>query len=165
MKNIDLKTLIYLYVTGAKIVEHEEVVNNLDKLDLDINNINMKEVYIFNSYEELKNYFLMYLDDISDEILNLVIYTRGLKGQIVAFKGLCETIIIRTKIEEFARRHTKDEIIDVIGYYLFNGYCPYVLDKDNFKNHCKFFNLKCSDCLTNYASHIIEDDKNKVYTK
>ena len=56
------------------------------------------EVYVFRNYDEYKDYFLMYLDSIEEDVIDLAIYTRGSKGQIIALKELCEHIIVKKKI-------------------------------------------------------------------
>lgn len=91
---MDFKTWLYLYITNAIEVEHPPVVEVEDKRTMFIKDNKKNEVFIFKNYDEYINYFLMYLDEVDDSIINLAIYTRGNKGQIVALKGLCEHIII-----------------------------------------------------------------------
>lgn len=95
MKKLDMTTKLYLKVTGAVIKEHVKVEKVKQKLELLEPSKSIKEVYVFNNYEEYKDYFLMFLDDISDETIMLAIYTISSNGQIIALKGLCNQIIGR----------------------------------------------------------------------
>lgn len=92
---LDFKTWLYLYITKALRVEHIPVVEVEEKRKMYVKDSKANEVYIFKDYDEYKRFFLMYLDNIEDEVIDLAIYTRGSKGQIVALKGLCERIIVK----------------------------------------------------------------------
>lgn len=88
MKTLDIKTKIYLHITGVK-VEKEKVYSP--------NETRSNIVYIFTNYEEYKNYFLDHIPLVEENIIDMAIYTRGKNGEIVAFKGLCDHIIKRLK--------------------------------------------------------------------
>lgn len=100
-QKLDFKIWLFLYVTHTIKVAHPSVVKVNNKRTMQINDSKKNEVFIFDSYEEYRNYYLMYLDSIEDEIIDLAIYTRGSKGHIVALKGLCEHIIFKKKMNEF----------------------------------------------------------------
>ncbi len=53
------------------------------------------EVYVFRNYDEYKDYFLMYLDSIEEDVIDLSIYTRGSKRSNNCLKKLCEHIIVK----------------------------------------------------------------------
>lgn len=94
---------MFLYVTHTIKVAHPSVVKVDNKRTMQINDSKKNEVFIFDSYEEYRNYYLMYLDSIEDEIIDLAIYTRGSKGHIVTLKGLCEHIIFKKKNNEICK--------------------------------------------------------------
>ncbi len=97
---LDLKTNLFLYLTKAVKVEHIPVMNLNRKIPFEESSCRKDEVYVFKNYEEYRDFFLMYLDDVPNDLIDLAIYTRGRKGQIVALKGLCEQIIIKIKKNE-----------------------------------------------------------------
>lgn len=86
---LDFKTWLYLYITKAVKVEHMVVEEVNTKRRMYVKDSEKNEVYIFRDYDEYKKFFLMYLDDIENDVIDLAIYTKGSKGQFVALKGLC----------------------------------------------------------------------------
>ncbi len=70
----------------------------------------MNEPYIFKNYEEYRNFFLMYLNEVDNNLIDLAIYTKGNKGQIIALKGLCEHIIVKKKVYDFYNSITQIQI-------------------------------------------------------
>ena len=74
-QKLDVRTLLYLYIKHAEKVLHPPVVKVDKKRTMDVNYSKDNEVYIFANYEEYKNYYLMYLDNIEDEVIDLAIYT------------------------------------------------------------------------------------------
>lgn len=79
---LDFRTRLFLHITKAKIVRYETDV---------------RDVYVFENYESYRNYFKTYVDDVDEDMIKLAVYAIGKKGQIVAFKGLCEKIIASSR--------------------------------------------------------------------
>ena len=98
MKKLDMKTLLFLYITKVKIVETPKVIDN-DKSGMNFDY--SPNVYIFEDYEEYKHFFEMYMDRVDESLIEMAIYTRGSKGQIVALKGLCNQIIRNNEVNGF----------------------------------------------------------------
>ncbi len=98
---LDFKTWLYLYITKVVKVGLIHIEEVESKRRMYVKDSKKNEVYIFKDYDEYKKFFLMYLDDIENDVINLAIYTKGSKGQIVALKGLCEHIIVRKKVNDF----------------------------------------------------------------
>lgn len=88
MSKLDIKTKLFLFITKAKIVKYDICD------DIKIANVNKYEVYVFDNYKEYENYFKSYLKIIDENVIKQAIYKIGKNGQIIAFKGLCERIII-----------------------------------------------------------------------
>lgn len=134
---LDFKTWLYLYITKALKVEHIPVVEVEEKRKMYVKDSKSNEVYIFKDHDEYRNFFLMYLDNIEDDVIDLAIYTRGSKGHIVALKGLCEYIIVKKKVNDFYNSMSQEQIS---------------------KNRCKYFSQNCHECLMETASHKLEHD-------
>lgn len=88
MSKLDLKTKLFLYITGATIEKEKKYT---------MRSVAENVVYIFDSYDEFKNYFNEYVNGVKEDVINSAIYTRSKKGAIVAFKGLCDHIITKKK--------------------------------------------------------------------
>ena len=95
---LDFRTRLFLFITCARIVKHPEVVKVEEKLEFNEKANNKKDVYVFDSFDEYRNFFKMYIDDFDDELIDLAIYTRTDEGIIVALKELCCHIIQRKKM-------------------------------------------------------------------
>lgn len=108
---LDIKTNLFLYLTKAVKVEHIPVIKINRKIPFEASSCRKDEVYVFRNYEEYRNFFLMYLDDVSNDLIDLSIYTRGKRGQIVALKGLCEQIIVKVKNSETSIDDTAKKLI------------------------------------------------------
>lgn len=108
---LDIKTNLFLYLTKAVKVEHIPVIKINRKIPFEASSCRKDEVYVFRNYEEYRNFFLMYLDDVPNDLIDLGIYTRGKKGQIVALKGLCEQIIVKVKNSETSIDDTSKKLI------------------------------------------------------
>ena len=134
-----------------------------------VKNNKENEVYIFKDYDEYKRFFLMYLDNIEDDVIDLAIYTRGSKGQIVALKGLCEHIIVKKKVNDFYNSitqeqideiHSKGKLTPLEAVQLWESYDLCIEGNKTLfsKNRCTYFNQNCHECLMETASHKLEHD-------
>ena len=166
---LDFKTWLYLYITKALRVEHIPVVAVEEKRRMYVKDSKENEVYIFKDYDEYKKFFLMYLDDIDNDVIDLAIYTRGSKGQIVALKGLCEHIIVKKKVNDFYASITQEQIdeihskgkltpLEVVQLWESHDLCIEGNKAILSKNRCKYFNQNCHECLMETASHKLEHD-------
>ncbi len=107
---LDFKTWLFLFLTRTVKVEHTPVLEERDKLTMYAKDSSPNEIYIFKNYEEYRNFFLMYLNEASNNLIDLAIYTKGSKGQIIALKGLCEYIIVKKKVNDFYNSITQEQI-------------------------------------------------------
>lgn len=166
---LDFKTWLYLYITKALKVDHIPVVEVKDKRIMYVKDSKENEVYIFKDYDEYRKFFLMYLDNIEDDVIDLAIYTRGNKGQIVALKGLCEHIIVKKKVNDFYNSisqeqideiHAKGKLTPLEVVQLWESYDLCVEGNKSIlsKNRCRYFNYNCHECLMETASHKLEHD-------
>lgn len=166
---LDFKTWLYLYITKVVKVEHIPVVEVEEKNHMYVKDSKENEVYIFKDYDEYKKFFLMYLDDIEDNVINLAIYTRGNKGQVVALKGLCEHIIVKKKVNDFYNSITQEQIdeihskgkltpLEVVQLWESHDLCIEGSKTISSKNRCMYFNQNCHECLMETASHKLEHD-------
>ena len=166
---LDFKTWLYLYITKTLIVEHTTIVEVEEKRRMYVNDSKKNEVYIFKDYDEYKKFFLMYLDNVEDDVIDLAIYTRGSKGQIVALKGLCEHIIIKKQINSFYNSITKEKIdeihakgkltpLEAVQLWESLDLCVEGSKSILSKNRCEYFNENCHECLMETASHKLEHD-------
>ena len=90
-QKLDFKTWLYLYITHAVRVDHPLAVEVEDKRTMFVKDSKKNEVFVFNNYEEYRNYYLMYLDSIEDEVIDLAIYRMKIKKDI---KGFLPFIVI-----------------------------------------------------------------------
>lgn len=166
---LDFKTWLYLYITKAVKVEHTVVEEVKTKRRMYVKDSKKNEVYIFKDYDEYKKFFLMYLDDIENDVIDLAIYTKGSKGQIVALKGLCEYIIVKKKVNDFYNSITQEQIdeihskgkltpLEAVQLWEYYDLCVEGNKGILSKNRCEYFNLNCHDCLMETASHKLEHD-------
>lgn len=168
-QKLDFKTWLYLYITHAVRVDHPLVVEVEDKRTMFVKDSKKNEVFVFNNYEEYRNYYLMYLDSIEDEVIDLAIYTRGNKGQIVALKGLCEHIIVKKKMNEFYSSITQEQIdevhskgkltpLEAVQMWESFDLCVEGSKSILSKSRCQYFEQNCHECLMESASHKLEYD-------
>lgn len=166
---LDFKTWLYLYVTKALRVEHIPVVEVEEKRRMNVKDYKENEVYTFKDYDEYKKFFLMYLDDIENDVIDLAIYTRGNKGQIVALKQLCEYIIVKKQcnnfydsisLEQIVEIHSKGKLtpLEVVELWESHDLCIEGNKTMSSKNRCRYFNQNCHECLMETASHKLEHD-------
>lgn len=175
IQRVDFITWLYLKITNAKIVVHPEVFNIDNKRKMDVNDNNKHEVYVFNNYDEYKNFFLMYLNSIEEYVINSAIYTRGKNGKIIALKGLCEYIIVNEAVKEFYNSITQEQIDDIhsrgkitslekVKECVNLGLCAPGDAIGSAKSRCNYFS-NCYGCLLEYFSHCLEYNKINYYFK
>lgn len=168
-QRLDFKTWLYLYITHAIKVEHPLVCDLKTKRTMNVKDSKKNEVYIFNNYEEYRNFYLMYLNNIDDNIIDLAIYTRSSKGHIIALKRLCEHIIVKKKINEFYEAltpeiieeiHSKGKLtpLEAVQLWESNNLCIEGSKTIHSKCRCDYFNYNCHECLMETASHKLEHD-------
>lgn len=113
--------------------------------------------------------FLMYLDNIKDDLIDLAIYTKGEKGQIVALKGLREYLIVKKKVHDFYNSITQKQIdeihakgkltpLEAVQLWEFHDLCVESRKSILSKNRCEYFNENCHECLMETALHKLEHD-------
>lgn len=171
MKNkLDLGSKLFLSTVHANVIDHIKVEKNNEKLELTIDKINKHDVYIFENNEEYKNYFLMYLDKIDEELIEKAIIRICKKGQIIAFKGICEYIIIKEKTREFYNLITQEKITNIhfhnkltpleqVQKWESQDLCVLGNQASGASYRCEFFNHDCHECLLECASHKLEYEK------
>lgn len=112
----------------------------------------------------------MYLNKVNEDIIDLAIYTRGKKGQIVALKSVCEHIIVKKRVSEFYESITKEQInkihskgkltpFEVVHTWELYDLCFPGAHDSIAVYRCDFFDYNCHECLMEYASHKLEHDK------
>lgn len=158
MGKLDLKTKLFLLITGAAIEKEKEYT---------IKKIEKNVVYIFDSYDEFKNYFYEYLDDVKEDVINLAIYTQSKKGAVVALKGLCDTIITKTKLQYDIKNLSQDEInsihqkgkltqLEKVKEWESYDLCAPGDAIGSAAERCAYFGYNCHECLLEFASHEVE---------
>lgn len=101
---LDFKTWLFLHIMNVIKVEHIPVVDVDEKRTMFVRDSKKNEVYIFKDYDEYRRFYLMYLDDIDNDIIDLAILTRESKGQIVDLRALCEHIIVKKKVNNIVKK-------------------------------------------------------------
>lgn len=166
---LDIKTKLFLHLNRNTIVGHIPVEEVIEKRRMYIRDMNKENVYIFKDYAEYMNFFRMYLEDVSEDVIDLAILTRGSKGQIIASKTLCERIIIKKRMNEFYSSITKEKIKEIHDkgkltplemVQLLESLDLYVEGNKTVlcKNRCSFFDGNCHECLMESVSHKLEHD-------
>ena len=168
----DFRTWLSIKMMEAKIVVHPEVfnINFAEKRKMGINRSDSHEVYVFTNYEEYRNFFLMYLNSIDNKDIDKAICILGKKGYIVAYKHLCEQIIVRKATEEYYAAITKEQIdaihakgkltpLEAVKEYESFDLCAPGDHVGLAGYRCEFFGVDCHECLLEYASHRLEHDK------
>ena len=162
MSKLDFKTSLYLKINKAKIIND---INNEIKVD----DFNKNEVYVFDSYEDYKNYFKQYINDVDDDLIKLAILVRGRKGQVVALRGLCERIIIKKRTIEFYSSFDDRKVNEIHSRNMITPYekvsecegmdlCAPGDAIGSAAYRCRFFS-DCHECLMEYFSHNNEYNK------
>lgn len=161
---LDFKTWLFLHIMNVIKVEHIPVVDVDEKRTMFVRDSKKNEVYIFKDYDEYRRFYLMYLDDIDNDIIDLAILTRGSKGQIVALRGLCEHIVVKKKVNNFYNSITQEKIdeiharskltpLEAVELWEANDLCVEGNKNLLSKNRCDFFEHNCHECLMEQASH------------
>lgn len=161
----NLKTKLFLYMTKANNLG----VPNFANSKIEINEGQTHDVYVFDNYEDYFNYFKVYLKYVDEELIQKAIYTTGKKGQVVAFKRLCERIIIKQRTKEFYEIFDQEKIDEIhskgkitpmekVAEYESHDLCAPGDAIGSASNRCRFFD-DCHECLLEYASHNQEYDR------
>ena len=167
---LDFKTWLFLHIMNVIKVEHIPVVDVDEKRTMFVRDSKKNEVYIFKDYDEYRRFYLMYLDNVDNDIIDLAILTRGSKGQIVALRGLCEHIVVKKKVNNFYNSITQEKIdeihargkltpLEAVELWEANDLCIEGNKNLLSKNRCDFFEHTCHECLTEQASHELEHEK------
>ena len=110
MKKLDMEALIYLFILNMK----EEKSKEYSKSE----NCDKHKAYVFNGYEEFKDYFVNngIISIYNDSLLQLCIMKQTKKGTIISMKKLCDYTIekcaqtrLNNAIKELTQKK-KDEI-------------------------------------------------------
>ena len=85
MKKVDLEAELFIKVLGLK----EEKIKRYSEEESDLS-----LVYLFNDYDEYKNYFAIHgFEEITEEILELCEMKVTSNGTVIALKQLCDSTI------------------------------------------------------------------------
>lgn len=159
MSKMDLKTKLYLFITGAVIENTKEYTK--PKVEKNI-------VYVFGNDDEFKNYFRNYLGvDVDNNIINTAIYTKSKYGAVIAFKGLCDYIITKHMLNYDIKELSQDEIdnihkrgkitqLEKVKEWESCDLCAPGDASGSAAYRCEIFNYNCHECLLEYASHKTE---------
>lgn len=160
MSKLNLTAKLFLIITGARIEKEKKYT---------IKAVRHNVVYIFDSYEDFKNYFLKYLSKVSENVINLAIYKKFPKGTIVAFKGICDHIItmekLKINIKELSQKeiddiHKKGKITQLEKVEELESFelCPLGDGVGSAAGRCDYFENNCHECLLEFVSHKVEHD-------
>ena len=159
MNKLDLKTKLFLFITGATIEKEKKYTTR---------SVAKNVVYVFDSYDEFKNYFSEHVNEVKEDVINSAIYTRSTKGAIVAFKGLCDHIITKAKFQYDIKKLTQEEIdaihkkgkitqLEKVKEWESHGLCAPGDAIGSAADRCAYFK-NCHECLLEFASHQLEHD-------
>lgn len=85
MKKVDLEAELFIKVLGLK----EEKIKRYSEEESDLS-----LVYLFNDYDEYKNYFVIHgFEEITEDILELCEMKVTSNGTVIALKRLCDSTI------------------------------------------------------------------------
>ena len=167
MKNLDIRTKLFLHITHAKIVNRDD--NAIIPEEIEIGDATNNDVYVFENFEEYVNFFKIYLNKVDKFLIELAIHKRGKQGQIIASKYLCERIIVRQKTKEFYASYDQEKIDEIhargkitplekVEEYESHDLCAPGDAIGSSKDRCRFFK-NCHECLLEYLSHNEEYDR------
>lgn len=165
MNKLDFETRLFLFVTGATIKKEKKYTIEEAKHNV---------VYIFDSYDDFIDYFLKYLeeDEINEYLIEETIYTISKRGAIVAFKGLCDSLItkiitrreLKSNIRELSEEeinniHSKGKLtpLEIVKKWESFDICAPGDAIGSVAFRCSYFN-NCHDCLMHYAFNQLEHE-------
>ena len=166
---LDFRTKLYLSIAHLNVVDHIEVKKIDEKIKFDTDKIK-GDVYIFDSFKEYKNYYLMFLSDVDEELIKLAIIRKTKKGQIIVFRGICEYIIVKEKMGELSKKltneqieliHSNDRITPEEKVEEWDNFdlCPTGDYMSSASNRCRYFYHNCNDCMMDTAFSKTEHEK------
>ncbi len=105
-KKMDFATWFYLFCLNLKVEKHEQVEDVKKKITFSFDNVkSSNNIYVFKDYKEFKNFFLMYLDNVNEDILKSLIFSKSKSGHIIAFKSLCQYYIVESLIRKLCEEN------------------------------------------------------------
>ena len=163
MSKLDFKTNLYLTVCKAKILDYNSIN------EINIKKPNPYEIYVFENFDEYVNYYKKYLKEVDEDRIKNAICTINKKGQVVAYKALCEKMIIYFKTKEFYDSidqkkideiHSKGKITASEKFEEYKSFdlCAMGAASGYAKDRCEFFD-SCDECLKEFLSHNEEYDR------
>ena len=162
MRRLDIKTKLYLFAMGANVLKYDK------QSKLEIEEINKNNLYVFDSYEDYVNYFKKYIKKVDDEYIKCAILTIAKRGQIIAFKSLCEQIIVREKTKEFYDSfdqakidaiHARGKITPMEEMREIGDVCLPGDAIGSASYRCSFFEKNCNECMREFLSHSEEHNR------
>lgn len=162
MSKLNFKTRLYLKLIGVEVLDH-----NINKIKF--KRPNPYEVYVFENFSEYTNFFGKYIKNLDKNKIKSAILSTTKNGQIIAFKAICDDLIIYFKTKEFYDKFDKEKIdeihsrgkltpFDKVEEYKLNDICAPGDGIGTAKDRCDFFDT-CEECLREFVSHKDEYDK------
>ena len=166
MKKLDVEALTFLFILNMK----EEKNKKYSKSE----NCDEHKAYVFNDYEEFKDYFINngIISIYDDSLLQLCIMKQTKKGTIISMKKLCDHTIekcAQTRLNNAIKELTQEKIDEIHSRGKITMF-EKVAEWESFDlcapgdyigsaaYRCHTFN-NCHECLLDYASSSIEYDK------
>ena len=169
MKKVDIEALLFMFMLNMK-EEKKKEYSPSDECDV-------HKAYVFENYEEFKNYFINngIIEIYDDALLRLCIMKETKKGSIISMKKLCDHTIDKSyekHIQKYIEELTAEKIVDIhnrgkltifekVEEWENIGLCAPGDAIGSASNRCRIFN-NCHDCLMNFASNSIEHDPIKI---
>ena len=163
MSKLDLNTRLKLKMEGLSIVDHLPVTKKRDFFS--VNNTIKNTVFVFNDYEEYRNYYLMFIDEINDALIDCAIVVRGKNDEIVAYANAIHHIIeeelilnsqfrVNLKKEQVDDIHSRGKLtpMEKVREWEKMDLCAPGDAIGSAQNRCRSFST-CRECLVEYASH------------
>ena len=166
MEKIDIEVLLYLFIMEMK----EEKKKEYSKSE----NCKANKAYVFNDYEEFKNYFIYngIISIYDDSLLEQCILKQTKKGLIICMKKSCDQLIekcAQSRLNEVIKALTPEKIDEIHSRGKITMF-EKVAEWESFdlcapgdaigsaSVRCHTFD-NCHDCLLDYASSNIEYDE------
>lgn len=110
MKKLDMEALIYLLILNMKEEKSKEYSKS--------KNCDEHKAYVFNGYEEFKDYFInnRIISIYNDSLLQLCIMKQTKKGTIISMKKLCDHTIekcAQTRSNNVIKELTQEKIDEI----------------------------------------------------